>query len=440
MSKKLSLLSTIIININIMLGAGIFINGPVLAEYAGGLSPFVYLIVGLLVLPLILGIAKLLTYFKENGTFYHFGTTISPFFGFLSSWCYFIAKLSSAGLGIHICITFLQKVIPYLDNFSALNLDLITIFLFVCLNLLNFKTNQAILYYFIFTKLVPILFIILSGIYLFHIENIVVNLNWSGVPLAIPLVLYVFSGFEASCSLSQHIENPEKNGPKAILISFFFVVATTFLYQAAIYGAIGPVFNFLKLTYLDIFPSFCKLLFGDNPISFCHNYSKIYNLLHIFIATTALGSSYGILYSNSWNLHALSDANHVFFPHLFSRVNRFGMATFCVLAEGILAASFLLITGGSQVPMQQVSSLGSAIAYTLSIVALFVLLYRKRENLFLPILGLFSCALLLGSYLYTNIAKGPSNLLLIYFLIIILGTYMFYVKHKSRKLKEFSEF
>ena len=52
-SQKLSLFSAILININIMLGSGIFINTAVLTQQAGSLGALVYPIVGLLLFPLL---------------------------------------------------------------------------------------------------------------------------------------------------------------------------------------------------------------------------------------------------------------------------------------------------------------------------------------------------------------------------------------------------
>src|SRR5437868_2793596 len=120
MSKKLSLFSAILININIMLGSGVFINTALLPQQSGSLSAFVYLIVGLLLLPLILSIAKLMRYHQSDSTFYHFGSNISPFFGFVSSWSYFTAKLASCALGIHVCVSFLQRIIPALGMLNTL--------------------------------------------------------------------------------------------------------------------------------------------------------------------------------------------------------------------------------------------------------------------------------------------------------------------------------
>ena len=52
-TPHLSLLSAIIININIMLGSGIFINTVILPHHTGALGALAYGIGGLLFLPLI---------------------------------------------------------------------------------------------------------------------------------------------------------------------------------------------------------------------------------------------------------------------------------------------------------------------------------------------------------------------------------------------------
>ena len=58
-SHKLSLLSAILININIMLGSGIFINTVLLTKQAGSLGALVILLLRFLLLPLILAIGQL---------------------------------------------------------------------------------------------------------------------------------------------------------------------------------------------------------------------------------------------------------------------------------------------------------------------------------------------------------------------------------------------
>jgi amino acid transporter len=427
-AKKLSLLSAILISINIMLGSGIFINTVILTKQAGSLGAFVYLLVGALIFPLVLAIAQLLHYHHDSGTFYDFGLSISPFFGFLSSWSYFVAKLCSSALGIHVCISFLQQIIPALQILPTLMVDCFVIVLFTLLNLLNLRIGKSIQYSFLGLKLIPILFVIFAGIYLFSGSYFTTgSALWEGVPISIPLVLYAFSGFEASCSLSTHIENAQKNGPRAILISYGIVVASVFLYQLLFYGSLGPSLGLLPKGYLDAFPAFLSRLVGsDVPIKHI-----LESILHIGIASSSLGAAYGIMYSNSWNLYTLAQNNHTFAKKLFTSVNKHHMPYACVLVEGLLALTYILVSQGQQVPLQQVSALGGTIAYTFSSIALLMLTYRKERALkTLPVASLISCLILIGAFVWTVATKGPSTLLLIFLFLILLGSAMFFRKHE----------
>lgn len=255
-SHKLSLFSAILININIMLGSGIFINTAILTKQSGSLGAAVYLLVGLLLLPLIIAIGQLLHYHHESGTFYDFGRSVSPFIGFLSSWSYFTAKLSSAALGVHVCLSFLQQVVPALQSIPILYFDGVVIAFFALLNLLNLRIGKGIQYSFIGIKLIPIFFAIFAGLYLFNGAHFTPDtFIWTGVPISVPLVLYAFSGFEASCSLSTRIVDSHKNGPRAIFISYGIVVAIVFLYQFLFYGSLGTMLGALPKGYLDAFPA-----------------------------------------------------------------------------------------------------------------------------------------------------------------------------------------
>ena len=436
-SSKISLLTAILININIMLGSGIFINTSLLTGQAGALGAGVYLLVGILLLPLILAIAQLLKYHHGVATFYHFGLSLSPFFGFLSSLSYFTAKLCSCALGVHVCVSFLQQIIPILQVIPTLIFDSVLIVCFTALNLLNLKIGKSIQYGFMALKLIPLLFAIFAGFFLFsgaHFSN--ATLLWSGVPLSIPLVLYAFTGFESSCSISRHIKNPEKNGPKAILISYCIVITIAVLYQTMFFGSLGQALGNLAGGYLSVFPALLTKLLGEHAAS----KNTLQGLLHIGIASSSLGSSYGIMFSNSWNLHALAEHGHVFNKKLFITLNKYSAPIACVITEGIIALGYLWITQGNQVPLQQVSALGGTMAYTLSSVALLMLTYRRYNKLtVLPILSLLSCCLLISSFIWSISVKGPTNLLIVFFSILIFGSYMFFKKHEPNKHDEVFE-
>ncbi len=439
MSQKhrLSLFAAIFISINIMLGTGFFINTVVLTKEAGSLSPAVYLLVAVILLPLIMTMARLIRATPHSSTIYDFGRHISPFFGFISSWSYFTAKLCSTSLGIHVCLSFIQRIIPALQAIPIISLDVVAISFFTLLNLLNLRIGKQIQFTFICLKVIPILFVILSGLYLFNGAHFTPDtLIWTGVPLSVPLVLYVFTGFEAICSLSTHIENAETNGPRAIFISYGIAVAIVFLYQLFFYGSLGMHLGTLAGGYLDMFPELFKAL-AHNAIALK---PAFLSLFYIAIASSSLGSAYGIMFSNSWNLYTLAQNNHTFRKDIFTSLNKHGVPFASVIVEGLLAIAYILITQGYQIPLQQVSSLGATIAYTFSSIALLVLCYKNRNSVLIPILSLVSCSLLFGSFIWTVMVQGPTILLMVFLGLLIFGSYMFYKRHEIEgPLERFEE-
>jgi L-asparagine transporter-like permease len=104
----------------------------------------------------------------------------------------------------------------------------------------------------------------------------------------------------------------------------------------------------------------------------------------------------------------------------------------CVLIEGAICALYLIITSGRQIPLQQVSALGSIIAYTMSALAL---LYARKNayknntitfsSIWLPILGLINCALLMASCVYSLVNNGAASLT-IFASLLVFGIFMFW--------------
>ncbi|MCL4360797.1 APC family permease [Candidatus Dependentiae bacterium] len=419
MSKhKLSLASAIAININIMLGAGIFINTVLLAKNAGFLGGLVYPLVGLLILPLIVALT-FLTKQQIGGTFYHFGKVFNPFIGFLSSWIYFTAKLASCALGIHVFVSLMQQIFLTLKMYNTLFLDLTILTLFVMLNLLNLRIGRSIQFSFIALKLIPIIFAITTGAILFSGANIdISSLNLLGIPASIPFVLFAFSGFEASCSLSDSIEDSEKNAGKAMLISYLLVISIVTLYQILFYGALGSQLTQLN-SYLNAFPALIEKLGLTN-------FKMLFiAILNSAIASSALGASYGIMYSNSWNLYTLAQNKHLFFSEKISQLNKHFMPFVCIIVEGLIAATYLILTRGNQVPLQQTSAFGGAIAYTISCAAFLYLSYKNNQSKIWPILSILSCTLLLAAAMRSFIVYGLMPLFL-FFIIVLFGIMMFH--------------
>lgn len=388
-TPHLSLLSAIIININIMLGSGIFINTVILTQHTGALGALAYGAVGLLILPLILAFSQLLTDFP-GGSFYDFGAAIHPLVGFVNSWTYFIGKLATPAIGIHIFITLMQAINPALAAYNPLILDTLIVLIFVALNLFNLKTGRNINYVFIALKLVPILFVIFSAFFLFDTSHFTLeSFKWSGIPTSIPFLIFAFSGFEASCSLSKLIINPEVNGPRAIYISYIITLIILMSYQTGFFGILGSGLASLA-TYREAFPVLIQKLVPSHE-----GLQWFFRAITLSgIAASALGASYGVIYSNFWNLHALAQQNYLFASPLFMKKNKFGTPFACVIASGIIVLCYQWISGGHQIPLQQISATGNLTAYTISVFSFLALCLRNKRHQLLALLAAVSCTIL----------------------------------------------
>lgn len=434
---KLSLPTAILININIMLGAGLFINTVELAKRAGGYGSFAYLMIGILLLPLIVSIAQLIKLYPHAG-FYEYGArAIHPFVGFISAWSYFAGKIASSTLMVHVAMSLLYQFFPVLQAIPILAMDVAIFLLFIGLNLVDLRTSRSIQFGFLALKIIPVLLVLLSGFVLFNWSNVVsATIPWAALGASLPLVLYATAGFEVTCSLSAHIVNAKRNGPLAIFVSYSVVILVAFLYQSIFYGNLGSILA-QQANYLGAFPSLINALF-TNKVMIA---GFLRGIINITIASSALGAAYGILFSNYWNLYRLAQAGHTIFQRSLLALNRFNLPAGCLLVEGIIGVIYILIIQGAQLPLQQTSALAGAIPYTLSVLALLATILQSNDysRIWLPLLGLASCTLLLKSCISSFMISGIYPLFLFIFFISI-GVIMYIYTaccNRSRK-KDFS--
>ncbi len=426
---KLSLKSAILININIMLGSGIFINSTILAKKAGFLGAFCYTLVGILMLPLILSMSKLIE-LHPAGAFYTFGSKeIHPFIGFLSGWSYITGKLASAVIITQFSILLMQQVIPPLQAFNPLILNGCLLLLFLLLNMLDLKTGSTIQACFLGFKVVPILFGILGGLYLWVGSSThTYPLYFADIPMALPLVLFAIGGFEAACSLSSRIENAAVNAPRAIFISYGVVILVTTLFQLAIYGALTDMLAVMT-DYRSLFPT----LIGNLLPAGAALQTSFVNLIHCAIAASALGGSYGILFSNNWNVYTLAQHRHLLGWQHLTKLNRYHIPWLCVLIEGVIYLLFLIVSQGKQVPLQQTGALGPTIAYTLSALSLWFAAGRNSaltHTKWIAGCAMGSCLTLLGAAIYGLITYGPSSLMT-FGILFMMGIGMYLITAKK---------
>lgn len=418
-SQKLSLTSAILMNVNVTLGSGIFINLVLLSSLAGPLSGLTYIIIGILLLPLILTFSNLLKYYPSGGFYIFAKNGISTFAGFISAWSYFVGKLASASLAIHVAISLLQTIFVPLSSVPTLVLDIAVVIFYAFLNMLNIKQGSRIQVGFICLKMIPIFFVLICGIFFFNPEYISISGNFVGLTSTLPLALFTFYGFEAACNISMHIANPERNAARAVIISHLIATCITFLFQTLFYASLGDLLA-IQPNYLSAFPAFILTFFSLQPV-----FAKLLiALLHVAIASSALGASYGIMYGNAWNLYTLSKHEHVFFSHFFTKLNKNGIAVGAILVEAFICSVYLIISRGAQLVLQPLAVFSLTATFTLSSISYFFIARRTNQSLLIPSIAIGVCLALLSMCL-RNFFRFGFTPLIVFVGIFLLGVSMY---------------
>ena len=429
--NRLSLTAAILINLNIMLGSGIFINVILLTQQADALSPLAYPLVGLMIFPLIAAFSILLAQIP-GGTFYEIGSTIHPLAGFISSWGYFIGKLASAALSMHISVTTAQQLIPSLQALSPFFLDALLLVIFVLLTIFNVKTGRPVQYFFFSLKAIALAIGIGIGFAYFEpVHFMYATYPWAHLPSTVPFILFAFAGFEASCSLSKSIENPEKNGPRAIMFSYAIVLTVVTLYQLALYGALGSMIRDLS-TFREPFVAILSRMSGSYP----HLSSLLLGGALAGIATSALGARYGILYSNIWNLQTLASYKTIPFSKQLTQLNRFYAPVACIFVAAFLMLGYLIGSRGNIVPLQLISASANTLSYSISIAAFLTLCFGTlKQHRFIALLSVGSCLLLIAATLVNAFTYGAFPYF-IYGILIAIGVLVHLVYRRKKRATE----
>lgn len=402
--RRLSLAAAVLINLNIIVGSGIFINTVILAQLAGIASALTYVLVGLLVLPLMISFACLARR-HQGGSLYSYSAGLGSYPAFFSIWGYALTKLASCAVAIHVCASLLSSIIPLLARAPILTVDLCILSLFTVLNCYHAHVGTKLQRLFVVGKMVPIGTVLVLGSWYFSSAMVPATLatSLSGVFAGIPFVLYAFMGFEASAGFNRQLVDPERNGWRAMAISFVIGVVVTTLFQWLLFGSVPHIAQLSS--YRDLFPA---LLASWHLSDSLRTVALVF--LHGGIAVSAAGVGFGILYANAGNFFEL--AEHKFIPRIVGYRNESYTPVYCLLLEALLVALYLTVGYQSLPMLQQLAACGATCTYVVSVIALFKDYSSSSRVRTVAVLGLLSCAVLLCAVLRNFVVISSLPLLL----------------------------
>jgi APA family basic amino acid/polyamine antiporter len=243
LTRSLGLVTATMLGVGAMIGAGIFILSGLAAGTAGPAAAVSYLIVGFMTLFTALSYCELAAAVPIAGggyTFVH--EAIGGFTAFITGWSLVFGLVVSAAL---YAIGFAEHFNPLVELALPyeLNRAVVAAAIIILLGFLNLRGTKE-------TGLVQNLFtigkvIILGGFIVFcfryvepaRLENFA-PFGLAGILTATSLIYISFFGFEQISNASEEIKNPEKNVPRAILLS---LLLPTVIYVLVVLISVGIV-------------------------------------------------------------------------------------------------------------------------------------------------------------------------------------------------------
>lgn len=393
----------ILLCINSMIAAGLFINPKPLTLMAGEFGFLGYAISAIILYPLILCVAELTRLHPVAGGLYVYSKIyLGSWAGFIAGWSYFIGKTTTVAVLMHRFVCFIQPHIPVVATLPTLIVDFALISFFVLLNIRGISVGGKIQYVFAALKGIPLIFSFAIGALYFDTGHFFGEFDYVGVLGTIPIAVFALLGFEVICSIANMIEDAKNNTSRVILTSFYIVATVDILFQLAAYGVLGTGLIDITEPILRI----ASTAFGASVIG---------SLLNAAVFTSILGGFFSLLTSNCWNLATISKAGHLPFKKILSYTNNNNVPVFSLIIEAALAVVILSITV-NQVPLQNMSVFAQIICYSLTAGAALIAVLEgatKKISKLTPFLAVASCCLIMGISLHRIIQSGVSTPFLI---------------------------
>lgn len=219
LKKDLNLSGVYAIATGTTLSAGFFLLPGLAAKQAGAGIVLAYLVAAIPLIPAVFSIIELSTAMpRAGGVYYFMDRALGPYFGTIGgigTWLALILKVSFAliGMGAYIALFFPELPVTPIAVALAVLLGI--------LNLFGAKKSGGLQIFLVFILLVILILFIAGGIPEVTYSDIsnVFDIQFHSLISTAGLVYISYVGVTKIASLSEEVENPDKNLPRGILLA-----------------------------------------------------------------------------------------------------------------------------------------------------------------------------------------------------------------------------
>ncbi|GAB5398785.1 MAG: amino acid permease [Aureisphaera sp.] len=334
--QKIGLIITTSLVVGNMIGSGIFVLPAALASYGSiSLLGWIFTAAGSLVLAKVFSNFSKIIVNKSGGPYAYAKAGFGDFIGFLVAWGYWVSVWITNGAIAIAIVSALSFFFPVLETnpVYSISLGLGFIWLFTWLNSLGIKESGKIQVVTTILKLLPLLFVIIVGMFFFDSSNFPAfnesdDSTFDTLSVVATLTLFAFLGLESATIPAANVNEPEKTIPKATMLG---TIITTLVY---IFGTV-VLFGLLPVNDLMNSPApfaeAAKLIGGDAA--------------GYFVAGGAAIAAIGAL--NGWILVMgqipMATAKDKLFPKVFKNENKKGTPIMGLLIGSVLSSFVMLM-------------------------------------------------------------------------------------------------
>lgn len=229
-----------LLQINGMIGSGIFALPAVLAAAVGSFAPILMLLGGLLFLPLALVFAWLATRFDQSGGPVLYGkSAFGSFAGFQAGWGRYVSGAVAMAANTHVMVSYFAALFPALqDELLATVVAVLVIATLTIINLFSMRGSVNSLGGLTALKLVPLAILVGAALFGSYDTPGIVLPQFSQVETVVLLLFYAFIGFEGVAVVAGELRDPKRDLPRVLIA---ILAGVTILYAIIIwaYLAIG---------------------------------------------------------------------------------------------------------------------------------------------------------------------------------------------------------
>lgn len=236
-----------------MLGSGIFVLPGLAAAKTGSSVWLAYLLAAVCILPAALSKSELATAMPSSGgTYVYIERAFGPAFGTIAGmglWLSLLLKSSFALVGFGAYLSILVRIDPDLTKYAAVGFLMIILLL----NILGVKKVGKVQIVIVTISLISLIVILLFGLPKISTDLLApffMNGNM-GLVSTVAFVYISYAGVTKVAAIAGEIKNPEKNLPRAMIMSLFIM---TSIYVSVTIALVGNIpLDFLKTDIKPIY-------------------------------------------------------------------------------------------------------------------------------------------------------------------------------------------